>query len=99
MKKKKPKQIDQFTKRRTKFYWGPPHKKSDKNPKTMKTKNTISNTEDAFFVSKKQKYSNTTKLIDGLVSLFNGISTLFRLFNAKAILLEEVVLFNPKLGG
>ena len=24
----------------------------------------------------------------GLVSLFNGISTLFRLFNAKAILLE-----------
>ena len=26
---------------------------------------------------------------EGLVSLFNGISTLFRLFNAKAILLEE----------
>ena len=25
----------------------------------------------------------------GSVSLFNGISTLFRLFNAKAILLEE----------
>ena len=25
----------------------------------------------------------------GLISLFNGISTLFRLFNAKAILLEE----------
>ena len=25
----------------------------------------------------------------GLVSLFNGISTLFRLFNAKAILLEK----------
>ena len=25
----------------------------------------------------------------GLVSLVNGISTLFRLFNAKAILLEE----------
>ena len=25
----------------------------------------------------------------GFVSLFNGISTLFRLFNAKAILLEE----------
>ena len=25
----------------------------------------------------------------GLVSLFNGISTPFRLFNAKAILLEE----------
>ena len=25
----------------------------------------------------------------GLVSLFNGISSLFRLFNAKAILLEE----------
>ena len=25
----------------------------------------------------------------GLVSLFNGISTLFRLFNAKAILREE----------
>ena len=25
----------------------------------------------------------------GLVSLFNGISTLFRLFNAKSILLEE----------
>ena len=29
------------------------------------------------------------KSLDGLVSLFNGISTLFRLFNAKAILLEE----------
>ena len=27
--------------------------------------------------------------IEGLGSLFNGISTLFRLFNAKAILLEE----------
>ena len=27
--------------------------------------------------------------LDWLVSLFNGISTLFRLFNAKAILLEE----------
>ena len=26
---------------------------------------------------------------EGLVSLFNGISTLFRLFNTKAILLEE----------
>ena len=26
---------------------------------------------------------------DGLVSLFNGISTLSRLFNAKAIPLEE----------
>ena len=25
----------------------------------------------------------------GVVSLFNGISALFRLFNAKAILLEE----------
>ena len=25
----------------------------------------------------------------GLVSLFNGISTLFRLFNARAILLEQ----------
>ena len=29
------------------------------------------------------------KVILGLVSLFNGISTLFRLFNAKAILQEE----------
>ena len=29
------------------------------------------------------------KTVDGLVSLFNGISTLFRLFNAKAILVEE----------
>ena len=31
------------------------------------------------------------KVVDwfGLVSLFNGISTLFRLLNAKAILLEE----------
>ena len=29
------------------------------------------------------------KIRFGLVSLFNGISTLFRLFNAKAILLEE----------
>ena len=28
-------------------------------------------------------------IAEGLVSLFNGISTLFRLFNAKAILLEE----------
>ena len=28
-------------------------------------------------------------LVGWLVSLFNGISTLFRLFNAKAILLEE----------
>ena len=28
-------------------------------------------------------------LLFGLVSLFNGISTLFRLFNAKSILLEE----------
>ena len=28
-------------------------------------------------------------LVSGLVSLFNGISTLFRLFNAIAILLEE----------
>ena len=31
----------------------------------------------------------TCKVRFGLVSLFNGISTLFRLFNAKAILLEE----------
>ena len=30
----------------------------------------------------------------GLVSLFNGISTLFRLFNAKAILLEEQWWYN-----
>ena len=30
-----------------------------------------------------------SKIVDGLVSLFNGISTLCRLFNAKAILLEE----------
>ena len=29
------------------------------------------------------------KSLIGLVSLFNGISTLFRLINAKAILLEE----------
>ena len=28
-------------------------------------------------------------LVGWLVSLFNGISTLFRLFNAKAILQEE----------
>ena len=28
-------------------------------------------------------------ILFGLVSLFNGISTLFRLFNANAILLEE----------
>ena len=34
----------------------------------------------------------------GLVSLFNGISTLYRLFNAESILLV-VVLFNPYLGG
>ena len=30
----------------------------------------------------------------GLVSLFNGISTLFKLFNAKAILLEEQYYLN-----
>ena len=30
-----------------------------------------------------------TLFVNGLVSLINGISTLFRLFNAKAILLEE----------
>ena len=37
-----------------------------------------------------QKSSDTTKKIwFGLVSLFNGISTLFRLLDAKAILLEE----------
>ena len=41
------------------------------------------------------KYSNNCYLkingciLFGLVSLFNGISTLFRLFNAKYILLEE----------
>ena len=36
------------------------------------------------------KQINCVKFIwFGLVSLFNGISTLFRLFNAKAILLEE----------
>ena len=29
-----------------------------------------------------------------LVSLFNGITTLFRLFNAKPILLEEQLLYN-----
>ena len=28
-------------------------------------------------------------LVGWLVSLFNGVSTLFRLFDAKAILLEE----------
>ena len=38
-----------------------------------------------YFIS---KYSISHKLF-GLVSLFNDISTLFRLFNAKAILLEE----------
>ena len=32
---------------------------------------------------------NNSNIWFGLVSLFNGISTLFRLFNAKAILLEE----------
>ena len=32
---------------------------------------------------------NNLQELFGLVSLFNGISTLFRLFNAKAILLEE----------
>ena len=35
-------------------------------------------------------YLHTVKCLKfGLVSLFNGISTFFRLFNAKAILLEE----------
>ena len=37
--------------------------------------------------TKRTKFSMV--LIHGLVSLFNGISTLFRLFNAKAIILEE----------
>ena len=32
---------------------------------------------------------NVNKQMIGLVSLFNGISTLFRLFNAEAILREE----------
>ena len=32
---------------------------------------------------------NVIARLDGLVSLFNGISILFRLFNAKAILIEE----------
>ena len=38
--------------------------------------------------SKKKEKKRRTKS-KGLVSLFNGISTLFRLFNAKSILLQE----------
>ena len=38
---------------------------------------------------KKPGDDGQTEDSDGLVSLFNGISTLFRLFNAKAILLEQ----------
>ena len=34
-------------------------------------------------------FVNSVEELFGLVSLFNGISTLFRLFNAKAILQEE----------
>ena len=34
-------------------------------------------------------YNNLLSIWFGLVSLFNGISTLFRLFNAQVILLEE----------
>ena len=34
-------------------------------------------------------YTIHSLVLFGLVSLFNGISTLFRLFNAKAILLEK----------
>ena len=37
----------------------------------------------------KNSKKKQTAVFDGLVSLLNGISTLFRLFNAKAILLEE----------
>ena len=38
-------------------------------------------------------YGSNRSVWFGLVSLFNGISTLFRLFNAKAILLEEQYYF------
>ena len=38
---------------------------------------------------KRTKYQRGNFGLVWLVSLFNGISTLFRLFNAKAILLEE----------
>ena len=42
-------------------------------------------------------FLNKSPLLLGFfVSLFNGISTLFRLFNAKVILLEELLLFNPQ---
>ena len=41
---------------------------------------------------KKIKKFSTEKIISlSLVSLINGISTFFRLFNAKAILLEELL--------
>ena len=39
-------------------------------------------------VKKSVKEALQSLHIEGLVWLFNGISTLFRLFNAKAILLE-----------
>ena len=47
-------------------------------------KNTINSSPNG--ISFLKKYS---VCVLGLVSLFNGISTLFRLFNAKAILQEE----------
>ena len=44
----------------------------------------------SFLFKKKKNYAKYGYvLLKGLVSLFNGISTLFRLFYAKAILLEE----------
>ena len=45
---------------------------------------------DTFNTFRTFEVDNNHKVIEfSLVSLFNGISTLFRLFNAKAILLEE----------
>ena len=41
------------------------------------------------WVSASERKSWISASEEGLVSLFDGISTLFRLFNAKPILLEE----------
>ena len=38
---------------------------------------------------KEERINQKSDVWFGLVSLFDGISNLFRLFNAKAILLEE----------
>ena len=43
----------------------------------------------AYYLNRVLLYHKSTAQIVWLISLFNGISTLFRLLNAKAVLLEE----------